>query len=311
MTGARGIPGIGGRLQRPPEPLRPRPEAENARSAAEAAARAARVRVRELTELADLEAVYRLYDGIWRPDPRNPPVTTELLRALTKGGNYVAGAYEGDRLLGACVGFFGAPSDGTMHSHIAGVSAAAAGRSVGFALKLHQRAWALARGVATISWTFDPLVCRNAYFNLGKLGAVPAEYLTNFYGGVNDGINGTDDTDRLLVRWELDSPRVRAACAGTPSVCDAEAARALGAVAGLGRSAGDRPLPGTVDAATVLVAVPRDVERLRATDSAAAVRWRRALRATLGALLADGAQVTGFDRAGWYVISTAQGGNRR
>lgn len=111
-----------------------------------AAAASAGVRVRGLHELAELDAVYRLYDSIWRPDPMNPPITTELLRALTKAGNYVGGAYDGDELIGACVGFFSAPTERAMHSHVAGVSGAARGRSVGFALKLHQRAWALQRG---------------------------------------------------------------------------------------------------------------------------------------------------------------------
>ena len=67
-----------------------------------------------------------------------------------------------------------------------------------------------------IEWTFDPLVARNAYFNLVKLAAEPSEYLTNFYGPMLDLINGKDDTDRLLVRWDLASPEVVAASAGTP-----------------------------------------------------------------------------------------------
>ncbi|WP_235999353.1 GNAT family N-acetyltransferase [Qaidamihabitans albus] len=308
MSEIRQLAGTSGLHDQPGVLLATPLEVEAAVLAAEAAARAAGVRVRELTDLADLEQVYRLYDGIWHPDPKNPPVTTELLRALTKGGNYVAGAYEGNRLLGACVGFFGAPSDGVMHSHIAGVSPVVAGRSVGFALKLHQRAWALRRGVASIGWTFDPLVGRNAYFNLTKLAAVPAEYLTNFYGGVNDGINGTDDTDRLLVRWGLGSARVAAACSGTPVPCDAEAERVAGAVVGLGRSADGLPVAGTTHGHTVLVAVPRDIERLRTTDPDTARRWRVAVRQVLGNLLAEGGRVTGFDRAGWYVVGTTASG---
>ncbi len=57
-------------------------------------------------------------------------------------------------------------------------------------MKLHQRAWAIARGIPVIEWTFDPLVARNAYFNIRKLGAMPVEYLPNFYGIMGDGING-------------------------------------------------------------------------------------------------------------------------
>ncbi|WP_199439746.1 GNAT family N-acetyltransferase [Umezawaea beigongshangensis] len=272
-------------------------------AAAEAAALAAGVTIREITGLPELEAVHRLYDEIWRPDPTNPPVTTELLRALSKAGNYVAGAFDGPRLVGACAGFFGPPARAALHSHVAGVSAAALGRSVGFALKLHQRAWALHRGVSTVAWTFDPLVRRNAHFNLAKLGAAPEEYLVDFYGGMRDGINGSDDSDRLLVHWDLTAPAVVAACAGTPSPRDARAELAGGAVVALGRSEHDLPIAGELAGDTLLVAVPRDVEALRSADPGQAKEWRVALRDVLTTLVADGARITGFDRAGWYVVT--------
>ncbi len=270
--------------------------------AADATARAARVKVREVGSLSDLEAVYRLYNDIWRPDPKNPPVTTELLRAFSKSGNYVAGAFDGDELVGACVGFFGAPADEALHSHIAGVSGTARGRNVGFALKVHQRAWSMLRGVSAVAWTFDPLVRRNAYFNLVKLAAQPEEYLTNFYGGMHDSINAGDDSDRLLVHWHLEDPSVVAACRGTTTALDAETARAAGAAIVLGVSALGGPVAGTLDAQTLLVAIPADVERLRSSDPGCAKEWRIAVREVLGSLLADGARVTGFDRAGWYVL---------
>jgi predicted GNAT superfamily acetyltransferase len=273
-----------------------------AADAADAAARASGVTVREVTTLDDLQEVYRLYDGIWRPDPQNPPVTTELLRALSKAGNYVAAAYDGPALVGACVAFFGAPADRAMHSHVAGVSAAALGRHVGFALKLHQRAWAMRRGVSVIAWTFDPLVSRNAYFNLAKLAASPAEYLADFYGAIRDDINAADDTDRLLVHWNLGAPAVTAACAGRPRVRDAATDRARGAVVGLGTSADGRPVSGSLDGDTVLVAVPPDIAALRSSDPGVARRWRTELRAVLGGLMAGGARVAGFDRSGWYVV---------
>ncbi|MFF1278171.1 GNAT family N-acetyltransferase [Streptomyces marokkonensis] len=272
-----------------------------------AAADASGVRVREVTAGRELDEVHALFDLIWRPGPTSALMTGELLRALAKSGNYIGGAFDGDELIGACVGFFGAPADETLHSHIAGVSNAARGRSVGFALKLHQRAWSLQRGVSAISWTFDPLVRRNSYFNLVKLGTRPEEYLTNFYGDVRDGINGDDDTDRLLVRWELDSEPVRAACAGAPAPGDVAACRAAGAVEALGRGQDAGPVPGTLDGPTLLVAVPQDIERLRLTSPGQARQWRAALRDVLGTLLAGGARVTGFDRTGWYIL---QKGNR-
>jgi predicted GNAT superfamily acetyltransferase len=271
---------------------------DNAIQVADAAASAAGVVVHELAELTELDGVYRLYNEIWRPDPTNPPVTTELLRAMTKAGNYVSGAFEGDRLVGACVGFFGTPPNVTLHSHVAGVSAAAMGRSVGFALKLHQRAWAISRGLAEVGWTFDPLISRNAYFNLTKLGAVPTEYLRNFYGGMHDGINGGDESDRLLVRWNLNDPKVAAACAGTRANADAATA-----VIALGRTDAGLPELGTMDGQDLLVATPRDVESLRVSDPGAAKQWRLAVREVLGALIGEGAQVMGFDRSGWYRVT--------
>jgi predicted GNAT superfamily acetyltransferase len=267
---------------------------DNAVRLADAAARLAGVRVRELADLDELDAVYRLFNEIWRPDPSNPPVTTELLRALTKAGNYAAGAFDGHRLVGACVGFFGTPSTTTMHSHVAGVSASAMGRSVGFALKLHQRAWAISRGLSSIVWTFDPLVSRNAYFNLMKLGATPTEYLPNFYGGMRDGLNGSDESDRLLVCWDLDSLPVHGVAIR----------RETGdAVVALNRSDAGLPVPGSLDGQNLVVAVPCDIESLRTIDPVAGRQWRMAVRDVLGTLLAEGAHVTGYDRAGWYLVS--------
>jgi len=275
---------------------------DRAVQAADAAAQAAGVTVREVSDLADLDAVVRLYATIWGRGG-NPPVTIELLRAFTKAGNYVGGAYdEAGALVGACVGFFHAPSEDALHSHIAGVSPTMAGRHVGFALKLHQRAWALLRGVSEIAWTFDPLVSRNAYFNLVKLGAQPAEYLPNFYGAMLDSINGEDDSDRLLMRWRLRDPAVVVACDGgaTPAVMSDELA--AGAVVALGVSADGAPEPGRLDGTVSLVAVPHDIAALRVSDPALAQQWRIAVRDVLSALVADGARITGFDRAGWYVV---------
>ena len=268
---------------------------------ADAAARSAGVTVRALSDLGELEQVVALFVDIWGR-AENPPMTLELLRAFTKAGNYVGGAYQGDRLLGACVGFFHAPNEDTLHSHIAGVSREAAGRSIGFALKLHQRAWSLAHGVAEIAWTFDPLVARNAYFNLAKLAAQPTEYLTNFYGAMADSINGADDSDRLLVRWRLNDPGVALACAGASAGAVMEDELAAGAVVALSAAPDGTPVAGRLDGATSLVAVPQDIERLRATDPELAWRWRSAVRHTLTTLVAQGGWIDGFDRSGWYVV---------
>ncbi|UMG93223.1 GNAT family N-acetyltransferase [Nocardioides sp. TF02-7] len=251
---------------------------------AERAAASASVVVRAPRDTAEVRAVCDLLVEIWGR-PGNPPVTPELLRAFGKTDNYVSGAFAGDRLVGACVGFHAGPPRRTLHSHIAGVAPGLVGRSVGFALKVHQRAWALARGVEAVEWTFDPLVSRNAYFNVVKLAARPMEYLTDFYGAMGDAINAGDQTDRLLVRWLLDAPVVAAACSGVPP----------------------EPPPRAGAPGVVRVAVPDDIESMRATDPVQARRWRARVRDELAPLLAAGGRIVGFERTAGYVVRTGGG----
>jgi predicted GNAT superfamily acetyltransferase len=287
----------------PDSPARRAIDAANA--AAGAAARASGVEVRELSELADLQGFYALVDEIWHPKPGNEPVSAEFLRALAHSGNYVAGAFLGDELVGVSVGFFASPAARAMHSHLAGVSSRLLGQHIGFALKLHQRAWALSRGVTAITWTFDPLVGRNAYFNIAKLAARPIEYLPDFYGAMEDDINSGDDSDRLLVHWPLADDSVVRASQGASSGADAGELRAAGAVVALDRDPSGFPAivhAGDSAASTVLVGVPPDIETTRRDNAGAAHRWRHAMRQVLGGLLADGGRVSGFDRSGWYVV---------
>ncbi|MFH8252753.1 GNAT family N-acetyltransferase [Microbacterium sp. B2969] len=245
-----------------------------------AAAVAAGVVVREVTSIDEQSAVVRLLSEIWGRSLDNPPVPPELLRAFAKAGNYISAAFDDERIVGATIGFHSTPEKHALHSHIAGVRPELTGRSVGFAMKQHQRAWALSRGIDTIEWTFDPLVARNAHFNVMKLRAMPVEYLTNFYGVMPDVINGEDETDRLLVRWSLRDADVVAAASGIASVADPRE-------------------PGIE-----CVRVPADVERLRVTDLALARRWRLDVRERLATLLAEGGAVVGFDRAAGYLVRT-------
>lgn len=185
-----------------------------ATAAAELTAQRAGVTLRELHGLDEMHEACRVLDRIWRPDPGNPLITPELLRVFAHSGSYVVGVDRGGRMVGFCLGFLASAG---LHSHIAGVDDSVRGRNVGFAVKQHQRAWALARDITTITWTFDPLISRNAYFNLTKLGAEPSEYLADFYGTMQDEVNAGTETDRLLVRWELTGEHAAGSAAGTPA----------------------------------------------------------------------------------------------
>ena len=254
-----------------------------ATEADQAAARAG-VRVLPLDTLAAVRDAAELFARVWKTDAATPPLAAEVMRAVEHAGGYVVGAYAGDVLVGASSGFLGIGEDGrpVLHSHISGV--VQQGRGVGVALKLHQRAWALERGIRAITWTFDPLVRRNAWFNLVKLGAVGVEYLPDFYGAMSDGVNGGESSDRLFTRWDL-------AHAPTGPVDAAHAVLLLDEVGG-------EPRPttrtGGSDGAVLTIRLPADIESMRGTAPATARAWRLAVRQALVPAFADGYTVQGM-----------------
>jgi predicted GNAT superfamily acetyltransferase len=273
-----------------------------AKEAAAGAAVRLGIDVRELRDPAAHEAASELLARIWRADSPDQLLNARMMRALAYAGNYVVGGFRGGILIGAAVAFFGIDH---LHSHITGVDPAAQSRGAGYAIKLHQRAWALDRRIESVHWTFDPLVRRNAFFNLHKLGARAVAYLPDFYGPMTDGINAGDTTsDRLYIQWDVASPEAVAAAAGDTREVDLEAVTAAGADVALGRDADGAPSPGKAvyDGRPVLVAVPLDVESLRGSDPERAVRWRREVREALVGALDAGYRITGMARDGWYLL---------
>ncbi len=273
--------------------------------AADAAARQAGVELAELSEVETLEAAASLFAAIWNPGGESP-APLHLLRAVQHAGGYVAGAFAPrGPLVGAAMGFFG--QHGTtplLHSHILGVSPDHQGGNVGFALKLHQRAWALAHDISTIEWTFDPLVRRNAWFNLTKLGAVGVEYLPNFYGAMTDGINRGDASDRLLVSWSLHEPRVEVAAVRRPELLDDAALMSEGATALLVEGGNRAPRPARRRRASVFLCItPQDIVALRAQDPGLARRWRAAVREVLTETFETGYRAVGMTKGGCYVLT--------
>jgi predicted GNAT superfamily acetyltransferase len=267
-----------------------------ARASASAAAERSGVRVRILGSTDDTHACERFLCAVWRTPADRPPLAADVVKAMVDAGSYVAGAFDGDSLVAACVALWGPPGHPVLHSHVAGVDAAARGRDVGFALKLDQRAHALEVGIERVTWTFDPLVARNAHVNLHKLGGGASEYLPDHYGPLVDGINAGDASDRLLACWDLLDARVRAACDEGVRTPLPPAPAILSDVEG-------RPVVSPVVADAVRVEVPADIDTVRRTDPGLAKEWRLAVRETLGGLLAEGGRVLGFHRG--YVVGRA------
>jgi predicted GNAT superfamily acetyltransferase len=273
------------------------------------------VRVRDLHARAELSALADVLARVWpRPDGL-PPLGLEALLAVAHAGGLVLGAFDrcGDGwLVGGAVGFVGLPLPGRrprLHSHVVGVLPEVRGRSVGTALKWAQRRWCLDRGVTEVTWTFDPLVRRNTWLNVGKLGAVGTEYHEDFYGPMADGVNAGLPSDRCVATWELESARVVAAAAGRPDVpADAAALLAGGGRVVLAPDPSGRPQVHDVRPRTRLVLVPEDVHALRAADPDLALRWRLALRRVMGGALRDGLRLAAVTRDGWYVLAEGAGG---
>jgi len=95
------------------------------------------------------------------------------------------------------------------YSHITGVMRDYQAKGVGFKLKLAQRQHVLRQGQNLVKWTFDPLQAGNAYFNIGKLGAVCRTYRREVYGSLDDSLNRGRITDRFEVEWWIRSKSVR------------------------------------------------------------------------------------------------------
>jgi predicted GNAT superfamily acetyltransferase len=223
--------------------------------------------IRALDTVDEVHRASQVLAEVWGGD--NGGMPPNLLRALAHSGNYAVGLYDGERMVGASVAFFAAPAARSMHSHITGVLPGLQSRGLGRALKQHQREWALARDVGHITWTFDPLVARNAHFNLRTLGTRVTEYLVDHYGPMDDGVNRGDETDRVIVSWALAAPP-----APTPEG----------------------------DAVVASAAVPHDVEAMRREAPADAAAWRIRVREDILARLADGLVIGGFDDERGYLF---------
>jgi predicted GNAT superfamily acetyltransferase len=225
---------------------------------------------------ADVAAAQAVVRDAWGPGQVPQGV---LLQALSHAGNAVVAAVRGERPVGVAFGFLGWSGGLHLHSHMTAVARREWSRGIGLALKSWQRALCLDNGITEMRWTYDPLIARNAYFNLVKLGAGVQRFFPDFYGVMDDNVNCGDHSDRFEVSWQLASPRAQAA---------------------LERR--ERSAPGAGEA----VAVPADFDALRRSDAAAARAVRLAARERFTTLFADGLRPDWGERG--YVFTRASVG---
>lgn len=250
-------------------------------------------------DVAQLEMVARFFAQVWLTPVSQPPLPADVLRSMVHADGAVHLARNGNDVVGATAMIFCSPSSRGVYSLIA--AARSSDRGVGFALKQAQRAWALERGATSMTWTFDPLVSRNARFNLAKLGAVAAGYAVDFFGPLNDGIDGQSETDRLFAVWSLASPRAVAAANG--HYADTAAPDLAGAELDSQCAPDGGPLSAR-DEGGRWCRVPQDIVAVRRRDQSLADSWRYAVREALLPAFREGLAATGFSRDGWYHLTS-------
>lgn len=166
------------------------------------------ITVRPLHSLQEFHRCVQIAREVWGDaELDTEPHVTYVIADHT--GGQVLGAFDGDTMVGFTKAFVGL-HDHTpyLHSHMAAVLPSYRDRRVGRQLKLFQRDDALRRGFRLIEWTFDPFETKNAHFNINRLGAISRRYIPDFYGITTSPLHRGLPTDRLLVEWHLDSPRV-------------------------------------------------------------------------------------------------------
>lgn len=265
------------------------------------------VRIRRARERADFEACVRLQREVWRLADVEITSAIQLVATTWAGGLlHLAESAEGEP-----VGFAyafpalrgGAPH---LHSDMVAVRPEYQKRGVGVRLKWAQRADALEAGVTLLTWTYDPMQALNANLNLRRLGAVGAEFLPDFYGVTTSELHHGLPTDRLLVRWDLNAPRVqeRAGRAELPRSVPAPVLPRINEVkwqAGWPVSSDPRL---DLDAPELLLEIPPEWNVLCQAAPRVAAVWQDKVRRAFQAYLGRGYVAADF-------APTEEGGRRR
>jgi predicted GNAT superfamily acetyltransferase len=252
--------------------------------------------IEPLTTNDQCVAAASLLARVWGTSIQSAPISSDLVRSLVHSGACALGAVDDGQVVGVAIGVFGPPRAASLYSLIAAVDRSHAARGIGRALKQHQRQWAVERGATSMIWTFDPLVRRNAHFNLNCLGAEVVEFSESFYPPMHDTVNRDDLSDRLTARWNLVGAAKRAG--------DAAVGRVVLEQDPAGRP---RRVASATDDPVLLAGLPEDIETLRHRSPAVAADWRLALRDVLRMAFQSGYRISGLDDGGHYVLQRAGG----
>ena len=213
-----------------------------------------------------------IFDEVW-PMESGTEITPNLLMAMIHSGAYLSGAFIDKMCVGAAFAFPAVTNGFHLHSHMTAVLDKHRDKGVGYALKIDQWHWAKKNNYKEITWTFDPLVARNAKLNLIKLGVDISGYYPNFYGDMPDVLNAGDESDRVMASWKV---------------------------------YGDQPVAKSViinpDQADTLIKIPEDIVAIRSEDISENLKWRHKVREEFMSAFEKGGKVVGFSANNEYVV---------
>jgi predicted GNAT superfamily acetyltransferase len=262
--------------------------------------------IRPLSTPDEMVLVEELQRAVWVGN-ETEIVPVHMLLAVAQGGGVILGAFEGTRLVGMVFGFLGVDSadpDRVAMArlrivHMLAVHPTARNRSIGFRLKLEQRAVIVSQGIRLATWTYDPLLSLNAHLNIRRLGALCRTYVREAYGEMRDGLNAGLPSDRFDVEWWVTSNRVAARLEARRPPLDLVHFLEGGAqkVNPASLRADGWPEPADdlepMEANLLLAEIPPDFQALRSADLGLARAWRQHSRALfeqafgLGYLVSD------------------------
>ena len=230
------------------------------------------VEIKKIRSIIEIDTVRNVFDKVWLVGS-STELTPNLLQAMIHSGAYLSGAFFDSKCVGAAFAFPATTGGLHLHSHMTAVLGEYRDRGIGYALKIDQWHWAKKNHYPEISWTFDPLVSRNAKLNLIKLGVDISAYHPNFYGDMSDALNAGDESDRIMVSWKV-----------------------------IGENPVKRELISAPKPTDILIQIPADIVAIRSRDKEENLRWRRKVREQFLRAFEKGGQVVGFSANSEYVV---------
>ncbi len=244
--------------------------------------------IKDLENAFDMEGLEDVQQSAWGyPDRDLTPASLFTVHAHM-GGVVCAAFVVGSSVPVGFAYSFPAMYKGVLvqHSHMLAIRPEHQASGLATRLKLHQRSRAVAMGYSLMTWTFDPLLTKNARLNLGKLNARAVSYHPDWYalrGGIYAGL----PADRFFVEWDLTKimlEKAKTAPSGT-LVLEAD-------------SKACATMPNLQAEGVLLIQSPRDINVLKAQNLEAARTWREAHRVVFAHYFQCGYVVTDLHDTG-------------